>query len=461
MPKRSFRSRIIKEEGNCSTGESNVNLALHEEKVESFLTPNEMKKQIADALKETSKTKPSKIKNKRTRNKVSEFNTLFGGKKSGKLSGPEVNQMLHYADVVRNKKNNKENICDERKLREIREETEADALKETPRESDVNYAIKEALRGKSEERRDSIRSQDEEPSKANSVVLQPKDGPSQVRPQDLEVSESKKSSICSLLGGIDPEVLNELELDDTNWEVISIDGWSHCGSDTTDDQFYLISREDTLAMHSFDEDSEFDSDICESSQDTENEESTAQETCSKDKKDANIKPEKNESDDSADSKKKAGKKSKKGGDEGAESSITASVVEAKPPSSVNTTPLKKKKVVVTRKYVGKEDFGEKLTSLGFKTVPDSAKGDANQWTGMFSNNQVNVSSRTLCGVLLITLRAESDSLLTGLTTLQGLTASTGNSSKLNISFFLELKGKKKRKISIPKSNSSLGVTLDP
>lgn len=412
MPKRSLRSRINKDDGNTV-----ADLVFNEEKVESFLTPNEMKKQIADALKETAKTKPSKIRSKRTKNKVSEFNALFGGKKSGKLSGPEVNQMLHYADVVRNKKNNKENICDERKLKEIREENETDAQRETVRQTDINYAIKDALRCNSEERRDSIRSQEDESVKPNSGVLQPKTEACRVRPQDSEVSESKKSSICSLLGGIDPEVLNELELDDTNWEVISVDGWSHCGSDT-DDQFYLISREDTLAMHSFDEDSEFDSDACESGQDTESDDTAAQE-CAKDSKDTNVKIEVNDADDT----KKSGKKPKKAGEE-TPANNNPITVETKP-APVNAAAIKKKKVVVTRKYVGKEDFGEKLTSLGFKAVADAAKGDANQWTGMFSNNQVNVSSRTLCGVLLITLRAESDSLLTGLTTLQELTASTG------------------------------------
>ncbi|KAF2344565.1 hypothetical protein FHG87_024679, partial [Trinorchestia longiramus] len=336
--------------------------------LESYFGPHEMKRQIADALKETGKSKRAQLRSKRTKANVTEFNALFGGKKSGKLTGPEVSQMLHYADVVR--KNNKENIFEHGKLDKICEENDALSWREQ-----MDFAIQEAMREKCEERTDSIELKDPGSEKLTVPQL----------PADVEdVTQSKKNSICQLLGGIDPEVLSELELDDTNWEVISIDGWSHCGSDT-DDQFYLISRDDGLALHSFDEDSEFNDeeasiDACvggREEQDDQKDKDNANDSTSvkEDKTGDNTEPPKKSSckknkktSSSKDTKTKKESSSESGSIPGTQSSSG----EGKS-GSVTTTPLKKKKVVVTRKYVGKEDFGDRLVCLGFKPSAEYSK----------------------------------------------------------------------------------------
>ncbi|XP_018010368.1 myb-like protein AA [Hyalella azteca] len=551
---------------------SGVSLIIPEEPkaLESYFDPNEMKRQIADALKDSS-VKPKgliksqqQLRSKRSKANINEFHALFGGKKSGKLSSPQVTRMLHYADVVSNK-NNKENICElGGKLDQIAEENDVQSLREQ-----MDFAIKDAIRENSpDERWKSVDASGKPPSptqmtpnptqlipkpqsasqtppqdtqlmpteaqmvlsetqlgpksqsqtkqetltipKGTSIIpketslnpqatpLNPQENPlspqktplipqetplspqetfliphdTPLVPQDpivmrtartsisadqQEVASSKINSIGTLLGGIDPEVLSELELDDTNWEVISVDGWSHCGSDT-EDQFYLISRDDALAIHSFDEDSgEFDDEDTDDrrSSDLKDEGSSGNADTKDDsvnisdsidqnlpRVDSNANKDELETatkePTSEQSKKSKGKKNKKGNKQQTNTSKSDTTIPGNDggvtacPTPTCTNPQKKKKVVVTRKYVGKDDFGEKLTALGFSPVTEAGKSDSQQWSGLYNGNQVMVTARVLCGVLLVTLRAESDGLLQGLTTLQGLTATTGLLSYTNL-----------------------------
>lgn len=425
MPKRSSRAKLNNNSNtkNFENNDSNNNCSGNNKKqspqaLETYYGPNELKRQIADALRETS------IKNRAKKDHKSRV-LVGAGKKggggcledranaknsgSGLVSEVEMPKKMIYADVVRNSTAKRSGGKDS--VVSILKSDLGDNIGWVPEKRDMEKSLTSS--GEESLSTDNVERTSSGSCLRESVVelSDPcKEGTSGSTPN------TSPSTLSNLLANMDPDILHELEMDDTTWEVISIDDWSQCDSDI-DEQFHLIGKDEPALVPT--------NDSTESAVPTPGDLSKTKDESSTTRPTTNPTSATTAGTDVTDSTSKA-------------ATVSPATTGAPLTSSAagGGTALKKKKVVVTRKYIGGVDLAEKLLSLGFQAVEGGDEADddgSQQWSGPYKNATVAVSARLRCGLLVASVRAESDALLLGLTALQSLIEDTGLLSYANCS----------------------------
>lgn len=334
MPRRSGRSKITKEINNnasCNVGEKALPSSL-----ESYFGPNELKKQLAEALKETTsaaslKSKTAKNNENKKResknrknNKVNLFRRQFGGGKSVLLVSDKDAPKMVYADVVRN------SILNKLDLKNLIPKNDDDSSESmvTSKDSNSSNSTWTSESGSNSLEQSCDTSLNESAKNIETICGK--------TIRDANLDNKDASDLSDMLAKLTPETLQEL--DEATWEVVSVDDWSQCGSDImSEDQFQLLSDSDgPVPQHAADE---ADCDSGEALSLTNNQSKKRQVSVVttptaelKNNKSASHQPEK------------------------------CSVVSNEPLSAQP----KKKKVIVTRKYIGGPDFAQKMEDLNFE-----------------------------------------------------------------------------------------------
>ena len=269
MPRRSLRAKNSEANNGskldgAKTSQQKSDL-LGEQTLESFYNPNEMKRQIADALKEP------KNKAKREKNRANNNAKNGEGKRSKKvlvLSDEKEAKKMDYADAVRN-------TLSPRGNKEVTAEivVESKSLKTPLTEEEKSIC-------------------DNICSDINSNT-------------NLSNCSFSKEAVCDLLK--DAEIIEELE--DSTWEVVST---GDCSINEDEDPFHLVASDEVMTTSSTNE---------------------------ADKENRNIKEQNNNNN-----------------------------VEMKAQGEPKTEPTSRKKIVVSRKYIGGPDLPEKLIKLGFQAM---------------------------------------------------------------------------------------------
>lgn len=226
-----------------------------------------MKKKLAEALKETSgsqlKSKNSKNdKNNNTKrerktketnnNSLAMFKLQFAGEKNsfrGNVNDQHTPKMV-YADVVRN------SILGKIELPSFLAMSDEDSSESmaTSKESTSSNVWTSESDNTSLER--SCGSSIQKPLReTTNLRIEP--------PSDKNIGDN--NYICKMLAKLPPEALEELDTDETAWEVVSVSDWSQCGSDLiSEDQFQVVSEDEHATTNENDRNTSASNDILKS-----------------------------------------------------------------------------------------------------------------------------------------------------------------------------------------------------
>ena len=237
MPKRSFRSKV-NENNKAVAGE----VAEGSEALQSCHGPGEMKRLLAEALRENSMRNRTK-KDPKYRGNNATLNNLSNSKAEnnksrickgmvgaenkhtpGKVGLGQQSGAMVYADALRSNPNKVRNSVSNKE--------------------DYNKDTTEPIVCVETNNNNTAENRDSERTIASALDYD------KMEKQNNNV----KQSLNSLLDKLDPGILHELEMDEATWEVISIGDWSsQQSSSDIDEQFHLVTDdEDSTEQHKAD-----------------------------------------------------------------------------------------------------------------------------------------------------------------------------------------------------------------